>query len=261
MIFQRSWASVRQLVYDVANPIHELAVAMSRRSPHCRLLLSSVLAVLLGACGQQPNTAAVDATAPPAHRHAHAQVYRVDPQRSTIALRVYRDGPLARFGHNHAIAITGLAGIVYREKNPLESDFELSFPVARMSIDRPEDRAAAGAEFSGELSEFAIAGTRENMLGPKLLAADQYPEIRLQSVALLGSPADLRITVKVTVRGIESQMVIPAKAELGEREMVVSGKLTLSQTQLGLTPFSVLGGGLRVRDTIDAEYRLVAVRE
>lgn len=235
---------------------------MSHRSLGCRFLLSSALAVLLSACGQQPNTAAVGAAAPQAqHRHAHAQVYRVDPQRSTIALRVYRDGPLARFGHNHAIAITGLAGIVYREKNPLESDFELSFPVARMSIDRPEDRAAAGAEFSGELSEFAIAGTRENMLGPKLLAADQYPEIRLQSVALLGSPADLRITVKVTVRGIESQMVIPAKAELGEREMVVSGKLTLSQTQLGLTPFSVLGGGLRVRDTIDAEYRLVAVRE
>lgn len=242
--------------------MHELVASMSHRTASLRRrstgLLAGVLAMLLAACGQQ-RTATVDAGPQPAH--AHAQVYRVDPQQSSIALRVYRDGPLARFGHNHAIAVAGLSGTVYREKDLAQSGFDLAIPVVQLAVDRPADRAAAGADFSGELSEFAIAGTRENMLGPKLLAAEQYPEIRLQSVAVHGSAPDLQFTVKVTVRGIDSQIVVPASVELGERTVVAQGRLALSQAQLGLTPYSVLGGGLRVRDGIDADFRLVAVRD
>jgi polyisoprenoid-binding protein YceI len=218
-----------------------------------------LLAILLGACGQQPSKPVSDQAAT-LGSHKHAQVFRIDPEQSSIRLRVYRDGPLARFGHNHVIVATGLTGAVYREKELAQSAFELNIPVGRLVVDRPADRAAAGPDFAGDLSEFAIAGTRENMLGPKLLAAEQYPEIKLASVAVAGEPPNMRFTVELTVRDVKSQLVIPASMTADAKSIVVQGQLVLSQTGLGLTPYSVLGGGLRVRDTIDADYHLVALR-
>jgi polyisoprenoid-binding protein YceI len=240
--------------------MHEFTAMISRH----RILLQRcgwvVLALLLGACGQQPSQPAAAATAAAGqHRHVRAQVFLIDPQRSSIRLRVYRDGPLARLGHNHVV-VAGLTGVVYREKELAQSEFELTIPLAQMALDRPADRAAAGPDFAGDLSEFAIEGTRANMLGPKLLAAEQYPEIRIASVAMTGTPPQVEFTVELTVRDVKSRMVIPATIESGDTTIVVRGQLSLSQTQLGLTPFSVLGGGLRVRDTIDADYHLVALR-
>lgn len=233
-------------------------LASAHRLGRYAMLLPLALALVLAACGSPKKPE--QGIAASSHPHAHAQVYRLDAQQSSIVLRVYRDGPLARFGHNHTIAVAGLAGTVWRERDFAHSGFELRIPVLQLAVDRPADRAAAGADFPGELSPFAIAGTRENMLGPKLLAAEQYPEIRLESVALDGSPPDLRFTVKVTVRGIDSQIVVPATVRLSDSLIVAEGRVALLQTQLGLAPFSVLGGGLRVRDGIDADFRLVAVR-
>lgn len=212
----------------------------------------------LGACQPAPRS---EVAAPaPEHRHAHATLYTLDAERSTIVLKVYRDGPLARFGHNHVIAVTQLSGTLYREKDPLQSDVELSFPAAGLTVDRPADRAAAGADFPGELPPEAIAGTRQNMLGPKLLAAAQYPDVRLRTLAVSGQWPDLQLVVEVRLREFVSQLTLPVRiSELGDT-LIADGALSLSQVQLGLAPYSVLGGGLRVRDVIDVQYHLVAVR-
>jgi polyisoprenoid-binding protein YceI len=235
------------------------AMPMKHRTilQRCAALL---LALVLVACGQQPSQPVAGAAPAGLHKHARAQVFRIDPQQSSIRLRVYRDGPLARFGHNHVVVATGLSGVLYREKELAQSDFELNIPLAQLAVDRPTDRAAAGPDFAGDLAEFAIAGTRENMLGPKLLAVEQYPEIKLISVAIEGGLPDVRLAVEATVRGVKSRLVIPATIAADDRTVVVKGQLTLLQTELGLTPFSVLGGGLRVRDAIDADYHLVALR-
>jgi hypothetical protein len=229
------------------------------RKIHLLAALSIALLSLSG-CRQPSGTTGADTAAQVVRKHAHATVYDLDAQQSSIVLKVYRDGPLARFGHNHVIVVGDLSGKVYREKNLSHSDFELSIPALQLAVDRPADRAHAGADFPGELTPFAIAGTRENMLGPKLLAAEQYPEIKLSSVALSGEFPNVTFTVKVIVRGTESQILLPASVTLSDSAIVADGHATLSQVQMGLNPFSVLGGGLRVRDGIDVEYHLLATR-
>jgi polyisoprenoid-binding protein YceI len=234
---------------------------MSVRSPINLSVIALAAALLLSACRQPSTAPGLDANAAQAqHKHAHATVYHIDPQQSSILLKVYRDGPLARFGHNHVIAVGDLSGVVYRQKEWSRSDFELTIPALQLMVDRPADRVLAGADFPGELTPFAIAGTRENMLGPKLLAAEQYPDIKLSSVALSGELANLQLTVKVSIRGIETQILLPASVVLSDNSIIANGRTTLSQAQLGLNPYSVLGGGLRVRDTIDVDYHLLANR-
>lgn len=215
---------------------------------------------VLAACQTQQVDSHKTAAQAPVRKHAHAILYKIDPLASAITLKVYRDGPLARFGHNHVIVATQIAGVVYREKDPLQSDVELSFPAAVLIVDQPQARAQAGADFPGALPAEAIAGTRQNMLGPKLLAADQFPNITLRTLSVAGQWPDLQLLVEIKLREFTSQVTIPAHVSETDNSLIADGELTLSQVQLGLSPYSVLGGGLRVRDAIAASFHLTANR-
>lgn len=216
------------------------------------------LALLVSAC--QPARHEEPASPLPAH-YAGATLYRVDANASVVSVHVYKDGPLARFGHNHAIAVQQLTGSVFLQRELERSGFELSAPLAMLAVDRPADRAAAGADFPGELPPEAIAGTRANMLGPKLLTADLYPLLQMTAVSVRGKLPDLTWTVRVSLRGISTDVEFPAKVVVDGQRITADGSLTLSQSQLGLAPFSVLGGGLRVRDEMEIFYHVVAVRD
>lgn len=218
-----------------------------------------LLVVALAACQPQHKEQA-PAPLAPVSKHPHATVYQIAGEQSSIKLKVYRDGPLARFGHNHAIVIEQISGTVYREKKPAQSEVEFSFPVAAMAVDRSGDRAEMGADFASAVTPEAVAGTRENMLGPKLLAAQQYPQITLRSIAISGEWPDLSMVVAVKLRELETQVIVPVRVSEQNGILTADGATRLSQVQLGLTPYSVLGGGLRVGDAIDAQFHLVAVQ-
>jgi hypothetical protein len=218
-----------------------------------------LLVAALAACQPQPKEQ-VSAPPPELRKHPHAEVYQIAGAQSSIKLKVYRDGPLARFGHNHAIAIEQISGTVYREKTLAQSELEFSFPVVAMAVDRSADRAELGPDFASTVSPEAIAGTRENMLGPKLLAAQQYPQIALRSIAISGELPDLSMVIAVKLRALETQLIVPVHVSEQNGVLIADGNVHLSQAQLGLTPYSVLGGGLRVSDAVDAQFHLVALR-
>jgi hypothetical protein len=54
--------------------------------------------------------------------------------------------------------------------------------------------------------------------------------------------------------------VVPARLELDGDTLTASGRFTLTHAQLGLSPFSVALGALRVREDIEVGYRLSARR-
>lgn len=62
--------------------------------------------------------------------------------------------------------------------DPLESTLLLEFNVAELVIDEPASRTLEGEDFRSRISEKAIAGTRTNLLGRKLLQAEQFSTIR-----------------------------------------------------------------------------------
>lgn len=218
------------------------------------------MAIILGACQPTP-TSQQSPAAGATHKHTHAIRYAIDPTQSSITLRVYREGPLARFGHNHVIVASQIQGIVYREADILQSDVELNFPAAGMIVDSPDDRAKAGADFPGVLPAEAIAGTRQHMLGPQLLAAEQFPTIAVHTIDVSGQWPELQLTVEVNLRTLSSRLSIPVHLSETQNAIIADSTLRLSQVQLGLQPYSVLGGGLRVADNIDAQIHIVAQRD
>jgi hypothetical protein len=138
------------------------------------------------------------------------------------------------------------------------SRFALELPVADFEVDAAAARADEGDEFAVEPDADAIAGTRENMLGDKLLAAAHYPTIEIRSLALSGPAWGMDAKIAIRLRGAEREMQVPIAVEQRAGQIVVTAFLTIVQSEFGITPMSVLGGGLRVDDTVRVRMRLVA---
>ncbi len=197
----------------------------------------------------------------PALVEAGATLYRISDSTSVVTLKVYREGMLSRLGHNHVIAATRISGTVFLQDQLWRSGARLLIPVRDLAVDRPADRRAAGKDFPGTLKSEAIEGTRRNMLSSELLYAEAHQFIELRVAGIRGEPPNVTLVARVKVRGRVSDLLIPAHLQVTPQRIKVMGSMQISQRQLGLEPFSVLNGNLRVRDTIDADFYLVADRQ
>ncbi|HEY4971652.1 MAG TPA: YceI family protein [Steroidobacteraceae bacterium] len=190
---------------------------------------------------------------------ANATRYVVDPEASEIRLLVYRAGPLARFGHNHVV--TGrVRGEIRAGAGAAASGFRLEVPVASFAADPPEARAEEGEDFAADVSEQARSGTRENMLGKEVLDAASHPLIRIDSVALAGPRWSPKVLARVTLRGATRELRFPAAVIQQDDLLTAVANFKIRQSDFGVTPFSALGGGLQVRDTVEVRIRVVARR-
>ena len=81
----------------------------------------------------------------------------------------------------------------------------------------------------------------------------------IRSVAVTEARGALEATLSVSVAGHESTLVVPFSLERSSGRLTASGALTLRQSELGLTPFSVFLGALRVQDEMRVKFNLVAV--
>jgi hypothetical protein len=96
------------------------------------------------------------------------------------------------------------------------------------------------------------------MLGPDMLEAERYPGIGLQSEGFQRVGETLVAQVRVIVRDRASSVLVPVSYDLRGDVLRVQGELPLKQTDLGLTPFTLFGGALRVQDEMKVRFRIVA---
>ena len=245
---------------------------MTHPLPLTRALVPmAALALLLLGCAPQverpepgavvpPPTPVLERPGPsvaPPERPAEG-VYQVDAQATDLRIYVYRAGRLARLGHNHVISSRDVQGTVTVGRTLEESTLRLEIPVATLKVDDPDLRKAAGPDFQSEPSESDIEGTRRNMLSERVLDAGPYPSISVQAGVAGGTLPDLELDLDITIRDMTRRIRAPVTLEESGDGVTASGELEIKQTDFGMTPFSVLGGALRVRDEVRIQYRVVA---
>jgi len=188
-----------------------------------------------------------------------ARRFRLLPDQSRLIVLVYRDGRLANLGHNHVVSSDDLQGEIYLADRLQNSSFEIRVPVVTMDVDLPQNRADAGDDFPGELDPEAISGTRANMLGEQQLDASVWPEIILRGRQVQGALPAITVQIGIAVRAHVHAMTIPVQAVVSGERITVTGSFKLNQTDLGLQPFSVMMGALKVRDQLDVQFSIAAV--
>jgi polyisoprenoid-binding protein YceI len=232
-----------------------------RRHFHAALA-AAIAASLLAGCALFAPEPAPRPTAPVAtpadfpeeyYRQAAEQgrpVFRVDPAASLVVIEVRRAGSLARFGHDHVVASRDVGGYVA----PGEGRADLYVPLMQLTVDEDQLRTEAG--FDTQPNKSDIAGTRANML-EKVLEADKFP-FALIRVSGAGKGSG-EFSVALTLHGQTRTLQAPARIEADGKRISVSGQLSFNQTDFGITPFSLFGGALAVRDAVDLRFSIHAV--
>jgi hypothetical protein len=179
-----------------------------------------------------------------------------------VLILVYRDGALAALGHNHVLSVRELSGQLTLPAGAdlTQASFELDFPVAAITIDDSSLREQQGAQFAGTIDAASIEGTRAHMLGESLLDATHYARIELRSGPVRPEADHWLVQVRIRVRDQEAVADVPVNLQAAGDSMICSGAFELTHAQLGLKPYSVALGALRVAESMHVSYRLIAER-
>jgi polyisoprenoid-binding protein YceI len=185
--------------------------------------------------------------------------YRILPEESEVHVLVFRAGALGRLGHNHVVTARNVTGSVQVGDTPDASSFELAVTLAELVVDDPEARKQAGSAFGGKkVDEDDRAGTRRNMLGPRLLDAENHPEARVRSLTAEGDFDDLEVEAEIELRGARHTVELPVSVVFYGDRLVATGRTELTHAELGLEPFGAAAGTLRVAEELTFNYRIVA---
>jgi polyisoprenoid-binding protein YceI len=190
---------------------------------------------------------------------AGARAFDIVPASSLVTILVHRAGPLAKFGHNHVVTSGEETGFAWEGPDPASSGFEIHVPVASLVVDDPAARAAAGADFPGEVPESAREGTYRNMTRPEVLGAAEFPEVIVRCDTLAGTWEQPVAVTDLTIRGATRRVEIPIELERTAERLVARGSFLVRQTEFGITPFSAAGGAIQVGDELALSFEIVAV--
>lgn len=186
--------------------------------------------------------------------------YQVNGKNSWLHVLIYRGGLLGGFGHNHVISNGNIEGFVLLARDLSQSGLSLGFGVADLVVDDAELRRLKGPDFTKDISDKDRNATRANMLGNKLLQAQQFPQIHIRSDSLKGSLPQVEVEATVAIGGMEYSLVFPATVEITDDSVVASGEIEIRHADIGLAPFTAFLGSIRVRDEIVLQYHIQADR-
>jgi hypothetical protein len=173
-------------------------------------------------------------------RLAWADERVIDTGRSTITLHVSKSGLFRAFADNHLIQA----------------------PVAEGAFDdgpNSQIRFVVGVRNLHVLDPGLSAGQREEvqtrMLGPEVLDADRFPQIRFQSTSIERAKADAwLVRGELTLHGQTHAVTVTVTPDHGHYK----GAASLKQTEFGITPISIAGGTVTVKDEVRIDADIVA---
>lgn len=107
-----------------------------------------------------------------------------------------------------------------------------------------------------DVSDKDRAEIQATMLGPKVLDAEKYPEIRFQSSRVEQTGAQrYRVTGKLELHGVSRELSFEVHGGPDRYQ----GKTKLKQRDFGIEPVSIAGGTVKVKDEVDVEFDVHAV--
>jgi len=226
--------------------------------------LAVLVAVVMASCARLPDDIPPERTTGSRERLSAYEklpadrVYRVLPDESVLRVLVGRAGPLAAMGHQHVVTSRDISGAIFVGEAMEDSRADLLIPVRLLRVDEKEERGRAGDGYRSELDEADIQATRRNMLSEEILDGGHHPDIRITLHPLEMNPGRGRFAVAIHIKGREFRLQLSASLSIRQDTLFAASRFTLGHRDLGLQPFSTLGGALRVAESLGFELQIKA---
>ncbi len=183
-------------------------------------------------------------------------LWQLAPNESHIRFMVFKAGALSRFGHDHVIRASRFYGQLDWQNTIAESKAEIQIPVQALMIDEAKDRDWSGYFTEAKpISDADRQDTLNNLLSDALLDGQRYPwiSIEVSDLKFIAGKWKAQLTLRVKDKSLERVALVDVTHT--DHQLVTQGELVLSHQELGLTPYSALGGALKVDDPILVFYR------
>jgi polyisoprenoid-binding protein YceI len=170
---------------------------------------------------------------------ARAQSRAMDTGHSTLKVRVFKSGMFSAFAHDHEIEAPITQGSVSLSTKP---SVELHVEARKLRVLDPK------------LSPKNRSDVQKTMEGPQVLDSNRFTEISFHSTAVESKGKEhWTVHGNLTLHGQSS----PVAVDLNLRNGHYLGSARLKQRAFGITPVSIAGGTVKVKDEVEVEFDIV----
>jgi len=167
------------------------------------------------------------------------EVRQIDTKKSSITIRVFKSGLFSAFAHDHEI----VAPISEGHFSEVQPSVELKVRSGELRV---MDR---------EVSDKDRNTIQSTMLGPTVLDAEKFPEIKFRSTEIKRLTGDKwTIEGELTLHG----QTHPVKVEVEGQEGHYRGRAVIAQKEFGMEPVRVAGGTVRVKNEVQVEFEVAS---
>lgn len=170
---------------------------------------------------------------------ASAQVHSMDTSQSKLHVYAFKSGLFSGLADNHDVEAPIAEGTID------EAAFRVRFviDVRQMKVLDPK------------LSSEKRRQVQERMLGPEVLDPARYPHITFESTHVnAGEQNQFLVTGQLSLHGVTR----PINARVRKEDGRYLGTCTLKQRDFGITPISIAGGTVKVKDELKIEFDIRA---
>lgn len=187
-----------------------------------------------------------------------AQPLKIDTSASKVTVHVYKAGLFSAFGDNHTIAAPLASATLDTEKRSVE----LTFKVKDMKVEDPGSNDSKRQQ------------VESNMKGEKVLDGARFPEIKFVSTSVeQQGGTNYLVHGNLSLHGTTKPVNVPVSFKDGQdkdgqnkagqdkdgsdKAGHYSGTVKLKQTDFGITPITIAGGAVKVKDVIEIDFDIV----
>jgi polyisoprenoid-binding protein YceI len=166
---------------------------------------------------------------------AFGQARAIDTSKSKLVIHVSKAGAFSALGDNHQIEAPISEGLVDEEARRVTFVIESQ----RLKVIDPPLPADKRQQ------------VQDRMVGPDVLNVGGFPRIAFESTGVEQVGADrLAVHGQLTLHGVTRPVVVNVRSANGR----YVGSATLNQKEFGITPVSIAGGTVKVKDELTIEF-------
>jgi polyisoprenoid-binding protein YceI len=161
----------------------------------------------------------------------------IDVDKSVLTIRVFKSGLFSAFAHDHEIRAPIQSGSFDEQKRTVE------FKV----------RSAELKVLDPDGSDSERSQVQHTMLSSKVLDPEKFPEVSFHSTSIdVAGDGKWNVQGLLTLHG-ETR---PVKVEVAGGNGIYRGSARLRQTEFQITPVTIGGGSIKVKDEVRIEFEI-----
>ncbi|MFB7109148.1 YceI family protein [Streptomyces sp. NPDC056291] len=171
--------------------------------------------------------------------------YRFGPPTGRLLIKTGRAGLGRKAGHDLTIEATRWSGnALIVASDPGQSSVTVTVETGSLTV-----REGTGGV--KPLTDADKAEIKRTLEGEGVLHTAQHPTIAFRSTSITGTPGSFEIAGELTIKGRTHPVTVHGASD---RDGMVCGSATVTQSAWGIKPYSAFLGALRLADDVRIEF-------